>query len=394
MAVEFNHLMPTYNRLPVAFTRGEGVTLWDDSGTDYLDAISGIAVAVLGHGHPELARVIGEQAGRLIHTSNMYRILEQEDLGERLCALAGMQQAFFGNSGAEANETAIKLARRYGHDRGVESPAIIVTGGAFHGRTMATLTATGSRKAQAGFEPLVPGFRRVPYDDAEAVRQVGENDNSVVAVMVEPIQGEGGIRVPSPDYLPALERLCRDNGWLLMLDEIQTGMGRTGKWFAGQHHGVTPDVVTVAKALGNGIPIGACLAAGPAADVLTPGTHGSTFGGNPFACRAALTVIDILEKTGAPANAAEQGARIIDGLELRIGSHPAVSGIRGRGLMIGVELDRPCREVMSMALEDRLLINVTADNVIRMLPPLIYRDEDSDALVERLAAVVERFAGQ
>lgn len=383
--------MPTYGRLPIRFSRGEGVRLWDTDGTSYLDALGGIAVSILGHGHHELAEVIAEQSRRLIHTSNIYRIAEQEELGDRLCGIAGMEQAFFGNSGAEANEAAIKLARRYGHEKGIDAPSVIVTEGAFHGRTMATLTATGNRKVQAGFEPLVPGFRRVPYDDLEAVRQVAAHDPGVVAVLVEPIQGEGGIRVPSPEYLPGLRELCNENQWLLMLDEIQTGMGRTGRWFACQHHDVRPDVMTVAKALGNGVPIGACLASGPAAGVLTPGTHGSTFGGNPFACRVALAVIDILERIDGPARARIQGARILAGLDERLGDHPGIRSIRGQGLMLGVEMTAPCKELVTLALEERLLINVTADNVIRMLPALIYRDENSDELVDSLVKTIERF---
>jgi len=386
--------MAAYSRLPVAFSRGEGATLWDTEGTAYLDALGGIAVAILGHGHPELADVIAEQARTLIHTSNLYRIEEQEQLGARLCDIAGMEKAFFGNSGAEANEAAIKLARRYGHEMGVESPSIVVADGAFHGRTMATLTASGNRKVQAGFEPLVSGFRRVPFDDLEAVRQVAVHDPDVVAVLVEPIQGEGGIRVPSTDYLPGLRAICRENRWLLMLDEIQTGMGRTGEWFACQHRDVRPDVLTVAKALGNGIPIGACLASGPAAGILTPGTHGSTFGGNPFACRVGLTVIDILERTGALDNARRQGARILAGLDAGLGDHPVVQHMRGQGLMLGIELTAPCREVVTLALAEGLLVNVTADNVIRLLPPLIYRDEDSDRLVELLVKTIERFSKQ
>ncbi len=386
--------MDTYNRLPVAFTRGEGVTLWDSEGTAYLDALGGIAVAILGHSNPEVADAVAEQARTLVHTSNLYRVEEQEKLGERLSGIAGMEQVFFGNSGAEANEAAIKLARRYGHDRGVRSPSIVVAEGAFHGRTMATLTATGNRRVQAGFEPLVPGFRRVPFDDLEAVRQVARHDPDVVAVLVEPIQGEGGIRVPSPDYLPGLREICRERDWLLMLDEIQTGMGRTGEWFACQGSKVRPDVLTVAKALGNGIPIGACLAAGPAAGVLSAGTHGSTFGGNPFACRVALTVIDVLERTGALENARRQGARILAGLDAGLGDHPGIQSMRGEGLMLGIELTTPCGEVVSLALAEGLLVNVTADNVIRLLPPLIYRDEDSDLLVERLVRVIKQFSSQ
>lgn len=385
--------MPTYSRLPVCFNRGEGVRLWGSDGTSYLDALGGIAVAILGHAHPEVAEVISEQSRRLIHTSNLYRIDEQEKLGERLCGIAGMKQAFFSNSGAEANEAAIKLARRYGHQKGIGSPSIVVTEGAFHGRTMATLTATGNRKVQAGFEPLLAGFRRVPFNDLDAVRHVASHDRAVVAVMVEPIQGEGGIQVPSPDYLSGLSQICRENQWLLVLDEIQTGLGRTGRWFACQHHDVKPDVITVAKALGNGIPIGACLATGAAADVFTAGAHGSTFGGNPFACRVALTVIDILEKSGALDNAQRQGSRILAGLDAQLGDSPGVRSMRGLGLMLGIELDEPCKEIMSLALEEHLLVNVTADTVIRLLPALIYRDEDSDELVESLVRTIKRFYG-
>lgn len=382
--------MPTYGRLPVSFSHGEGVRLWDTEGVCYLDALAGIAVATLGHAHPELASVIDEQARRLIHTSNLYGIPVQEQLGERLCGISGMERAFFGNSGAEANETAIKLARRHGHDRGIDTPSIVVMDGAFHGRTMATLTASGSRKVQAGFEPLVAGFRRVPFDDLDAVRQVAEHAPDVVAVLVEPIQGEGGIRIPSPGYLSGLAAICREQGWLLMLDEIQTGMGRTGRWFEYQSHDVQPDVVTIAKALGNGIPVGACLARGAAAGVLTAGSHGSTFGGNPFACRVALAVVDILEHSGALDNAALQGERIMDGLRERLAERSDVRGVRGRGMMLGVEMSQPCKDIMNLALEHRILVNVTADNVIRLLPPLIYTEADSDELVSSLVATIEQ----
>ncbi|MDZ7842077.1 MAG: aspartate aminotransferase family protein [Gammaproteobacteria bacterium] len=384
--------MSTYSRLPVTFSRGEGATLWDTGGRAYLDGLGGIAVAILGHSHPEVAEVIAGQARTLIHTSNLYRVEEQEKLGDRLCGIAGMDQAFFGNSGAEANEAAIKLARRFGHGKGIASPSIIVADGAFHGRTMATLTATGNRRVQAGFEPLVPGFRRVPFNDLEAVRQVAQHDPDVVAVLVEPIQGEGGIRVPSPEYLPGLRDICRNHDWLLMLDEIQTGMGRTGEWFACRHQDVRPDVLTVAKALGNGIPIGACLASGQAAGVLSPGTHGSTFGGNPFACRVGLAVIDILDRTGSLENARRQGARILAGLDAGLGDHPGIRSMRGQGLMLGIEMTTPCGDIVSLALEEGLLVNVTAGNVIRLLPPLIYHDEDSDRLVELLVRTIKRFS--
>ncbi len=394
MATENQHLMQTYHRLPVGFVRGEGVWLWDEDGSRYLDAVSGIAVACLGHAHPVLASAIADQAQTLMHTSNLYRIPLQEQLGTRLCQLAGMERAFFGNSGAEANEAAIKIARRFGHRSGIATPAIIVTDGAFHGRTLATLTATGSRKAHAGFEPLVAGFKRVPYNDLEAVRQVARNDNQVAAVLVEPVQGEGGVNIPAQGYLRGLREICDESGWLLMVDEIQTGMGRTGRWFAYQHEDVAPDVVTVAKALGNGVPIGACLARGPAAEVLVPGTHGSTFGGNPLACRAALTVLDILEQEDLVPRAQELGTRIMRGLSDAVGDHERVRAIRGLGLMMALELDGPCAELVGLCLQQRLLINVTADRVVRLLPPLIAENEHADLLVERLATVIERYGAE
>lgn len=387
-------LMPTYQRLSVGFVRGDGVWLWDEVGNRYLDALSGIAVAGLGHAHPEVAAAIADQAQTLLHTSNIYRIPLQEQLGGRLCDLAGMERVFFCNSGAEANEAAIKIARRYGHQQGVALPTIIVADNAFHGRTMATLTATGNRKAHAGFEPLVAGFIRVPYDDLEAVRQVASNDSNVVAVLVEPVQGEGGIIIPDPGYLGGLREICDEHQWLLMLDEIQTGMGRTGEWFACQLSGSRPDVMTLAKALGNGVPIGACLARGRAAEVLVPGTHGSTFGGNHLACRAALAVIDVLSQQALPQRAAELGASILKGLGESVGEHPRVRAIRGAGLMLGIELDLPCADLVSLALDQGLLINVTAGNVVRLLPPLIFEQEHVNLLIERLAVAVEEFGSR
>ena len=384
-------LMPTYQRLSVGFVRGDGVWLWDEAGNRYLDALSGIAVAGLGHAHPAVAAAIADQAQTLLHTSNIYRIPLQEQLGDRLCELSQMERVFFCNSGAEANEAAIKIARRYGHQRGVELPTIIVADNAFHGRTMATLTATGSRKAHAGFEPLVAGFIRVPYNDLEAVEQVADNESNVVAVLIEPVQGEGGVNIPDPAYLQGLREICDRHHWLLMLDEVQTGMGRTGKWFAWQHSGVRPDVMTLAKALGNGVPIGACLARGEAAAVLVPGTHGSTFGGNHLACRAALTVIDVLSQESLPQRAAQLGTSVLQGLGEAIGEHPGVRAIRGTGLMLGIEFDAPCGELVSLAMEQGLLINVTAGNVVRLLPPLIYEQEHVNLLVERLAAAAHAF---
>jgi acetylornithine/N-succinyldiaminopimelate aminotransferase len=384
-------LMATYKRLPVTFVRGEGAWLWDTEGKRYLDALGGIAVAGLGHAHPAVTRALCEQAGALIHTSNLYGIDLQQQLGDALCAAAGMDRVFFGNSGAEANEAAIKLARLHGHRKGIELPSIVVMENSFHGRTLATLTATGNRKAQAGFEPLVKGFIRVPYDDIEALQAVAGNSTDTVAVLVEPIQGEGGVNIPAPDYLSRLRALCDAKGWLLMLDEIQTGMGRTGQLFAHQHSGIRPDVMTLAKGLGNGVPIGACLAAGAAAQVLGPGSHGSTFGGNPLACRAGLTVLQTIEAEALTGRARVLGERLLSGLRERLGGLSGVNDIRGQGLMIGVELDRPCTELVARALEAGLLINVTAERVVRLLPPLILDDSQAHELIDGLAVLVERF---
>ncbi|WP_303906304.1 aspartate aminotransferase family protein [Thiohalomonas denitrificans] len=386
--------MSTYARLPVAFERGEGPYLWDGEGNRYLDAVSGIAVCGLGHAHPAVTRAICEQAGRLVHTSNLYRIDRQEQLAHRLCAYAGMDRVFFANSGAEANEAAIKLARLYGHKRGIDSPTVIVAEGSFHGRTLATLSATGNRKVQAGFEPLVKGFARVPYNDIEAVRHAAKLNPEVVAVLVEPIQGESGINQPDPDYLAQLRTVCDENGWLLMLDEIQTGMGRTGKPFAWQHGNAAPDVVTVAKALGNGVPIGACMARGHAADLFQPGNHGSTFGGNPLACAAALAVVEILEFEGLAERAGKLGQRMRKGFEARLGILDSVTGIRGEGLMIGIELDGPCGELVKQALAKGLLINVAAERVVRLLPPLIINESQADRIVEEVSGLIEAFVSE
>ncbi len=384
-------LMSTYNRLPVRFERGEGVWLWDDAGRRYLDALSGIAVCGLGHAHPAVRDALCEQAGRLVHTSNVYRIAEQERLGEILADAAGMDRVFFANSGAEANEAAIKLARLHAHKRGVENPAILVMEGSFHGRTLATLTASGNRKVQAGFEPLVQGFVRVPYDDLDAIEIAAANRRNIVAILVEPIQGEGGVNIPADDYLPALRAICDREGWLLICDEIQTGMGRTGRLFGFQHSGVVPDVMTLAKGLANGVPIGACLARGPAAEAFGPGSHGSTFGGNPLACRAARAVLDILEAEGLVARAGERGAALLRAFQERLSDSPGVIEIRGRGLMIGIELDRPCGELVGRALAAGLLINVTAERVIRLLPPLILDEAEADQLVDTLSGLVAEF---
>ena len=385
--------MSSYQRLPVAFVRGEGVWLWDTEGRRYLDAVGGIAVCTLGHAHPVVAEAVAEQAAILVHTSNLYRIPLQERLAERLVALSGMDQAFFCNSGAEANEAAIKIARLLGHERGLETPAIVVMAGAFHGRTLATLTATGDRKVQAGFEPLVQGFVRVPYGDLEALRAVSANRREIVAVLCEPIQGEGGVVIPPPGYLAGLREVCDRHGWLLMLDEVQTGMCRTGRWFAFQHEGITPDVMTLAKSLGNGVPIGACLARGAAAGLIRPGKHASTFGGNPLACRAALAVLDLLEQGRLAERAAALGEALLERLRRALGGVPGVVEIRGRGLIIGVMLDRPCGELVERALGLGLLINVTAERVVRLLPPLILSDAETADLVERLGTVIREFLG-
>ncbi len=388
-----SHVMNTYARLPVAFTRGEGAWLWDESGRRYLDALAGIAVNGVGHAHPKLVRAIAEQAAALIHTSNIYRVLRQEQLADRLCALSGMAQAFFCNSGAEANEAAIKLARLYGHQRGIEIPTIVVMEKAWHGRTIATLSATGSRKAQAGFEPLVAGFVRVPYNDLEAVRAAAEHNRNIVAVLLEPIQGEGGINVADMAYQKALQALCRERGWLYMLDEVQTGIGRTGEWFAFQHAGIKPDVMALAKGLASGVPIGACLADGPAADVFKPGNHGTTFGGGPLVCAAALATLDIMEEERLLSNAQHQGERLKRGLESGLEGVPGVVEIRGQGLMLGVELDRPCAEIVKLALDAGLLVNVTSDKVVRLLPPLIVNEEETEQIVSVLVPIIKRFLG-
>lgn len=384
-------LMTTYNRLPVAFERGEGPWLWDSEGRRYLDALTGIAVCGLGHAHPTIQSALCDQAATLVHTSNIYRIPHQETLGQRLCSLAAMDRVFFGNSGAEANEAAIKLARMYGNRQGIKNPAIIVMEQSFHGRTLATLSATGNRKVQAGFEPLVQGFIRVPYNDIPAIEEIAARDNSVVAVLVEPVQGEGGINIPAADYLNRIREICTQNNWLMMLDEIQSGMGRTGKFFAHQHNGILPDVMTLAKALGNGVPIGACLARGAAAEIFAPGNHGSTFGGNPLACRIGISVLDVIEEEGLSERAASLGTRMVSAFQERLGTLPGVVDIRGLGLMIGIELDRPCGELVTQALEQGLLINVTAERVIRLLPTLTMTDDVSDEIVDKVTALVTAF---
>lgn len=384
-------LMATYKRLPVSFQRGQGSWLFDGDGKRYLDALSGIAVCGLGHAHPAVSAALCRQAGELVHTSNLYQIPLQRQLGDALASLAHMDRAFFCNSGAEANEAAIKLARLYGHRNSITKPVILVMENSFHGRTLATLSATGNRKVQAGFEPLVQGFARVPYGDIESVQAVAENTPNAVAVLVEPVQGEGGINIPPEQYLNQLRRLCDEQGWLLMLDEIQTGIGRSGRMFSHQHNGIVPDVMTLAKGLGNGVPIGACLARGAAAAVFGPGSHGSTFGGNPLACSAALAVLETLETDALVARAEQLGRHLLTGFASALQGVAGIEEIRGQGLLIGIELDRPCGELVELALQQGLLINVTAERVVRLLPPLILSDQEADHLVATLSDLLKDF---
>ena len=385
------HLMNTYNRLPIAFTHGRGAWLTDEQGKEYLDALAGIAVNGLGHAHPRLVVALSEQVGRLIHTSNIYRVREQEALADRLCELSGLQEVFFGNSGSEANEGALKLVRLYGHKNGEPAAQTIVMERAWHGRTLATLAATGSEKARKGFDPLPSGFIRVPYNDLAAVERAAAADPRVRAVWLEVLQGEGGIQVADPDYVRGLRRLCDERGWLLMIDEVQSGIGRTGKWFACQWADIRPDVITLAKGLGSGVPIGALLAGGRATGVFGPGQHGTTFGGGPLAMRAGLETLAIIESEGLMANAVAQGERIRSGLGRELAGVSGVKDIRGMGLMCGVELDRPCGELVKLALAAGLLINVTQDTVVRLLPPLILSSAEADQIVARLAPVVRAF---
>jgi acetylornithine aminotransferase len=388
-----DHLMNTYMRQPVTFAKGEGVWLWDDKGEKYLDALAGVAVNGLGHAHPKLVKAISEQAAKLIHVSNIYQVAEQSALADKVCEISGMDKVFFCNSGCEANEAAIKLARLYGHNKGIENPEIIVMEQSFHGRTMATLSATGNYKVQAGFEPLVSGFIRVPYDDVEAVKHVAEHHPNIVAILVEPVQGEGGINIPkeASAYLETLRQIADAHGWLLMVDEVQTGIGRTGTWFAFQHTNIKPDVMTLAKGLGSGVPIGACVASGKAADVFTYGKHGSTFGGNPLATAAGLATLNIIEEEGIRENAEKIGNMIRDGFAAEFKDTAGVVTVRNAGLMIGIELDRPCGDLVKMALADKLLINVTADKVVRLLPPLVMNEAEAKELVSRLSALVKAF---
>lgn len=384
-----NPIMNTYDPLPIAFEKGEGPWLWDKEGNQYLDTFSGIAVCALGHSHPAITAAIEGQAKKLLHTSNAFQITHQIELGHRLLSLSHMDKAFFCNSGAEANEAAFKLCRLYGHEKGIEDPAIIVMEKGFHGRTLACLSASGNRKVQAGFEPLVQGFIRAPYNDMAALENIAKNSPNIVGILLEPIQGEAGIQIPSANFLPKVRELCHEQDWLMVLDEVQTGMGRTGKFFAYEHYDFLPDILTTAKALGNGIPIGACLAKGKAAHLFQPGNHGSTFGGNPFACKVALTVLETLEKEGTLEQVKTKGEYLIAGLKAQLSHHEVVVDIRGQGLMIGVELSAPCMAIKTLGIERGVLFNVTAEKVVRLIPPYIITYEQMDGIIHTLDACIE-----
>ena len=384
-------LSPIYGRLPVAFSHGQGVWLWDTEGKRYLDGLSGIGVSCLGHAHPALVKAISEQAAKVIHTSNIYEIPLQEELAQRITAISGMSEVFFANSGAEANEGAIKLARLFGHMKGIEIPTIITMDSSWHGRTLGTLAATGSEKARQGFGPLPAGFLQVTYNDLEALKQAAAQCPDVCAVLIEVLQGEGGIRPSDLAYLQALRKLCDERGWLLMIDEVQSGIGRTGKWLAHQWAEILPDVITLAKGLGGGVPIGAVAARGPAAGILKPGHHGTTFGGSPLVCAASLAVLDTLEKDNLLAHAEKVGHAMLARLAADLGGLHGVTEVRGRGLMIGIELDRPCAELVRRALDKGLLINVTRDKVVRLLPPLIITQAEADELLDGIIAIIKDF---
>jgi acetylornithine/N-succinyldiaminopimelate aminotransferase len=385
------HVMPTYGRLPMALAYGRGCWLWDTNGKKYLDGLSGIAVNTLGHAHPKLVPALQDQVGKLMHSSNYYQVPLQEQLAAKLVEISGLTNVFFCNSGLEANEGAIKVARKFGHDKGIEKPEIIVYEKAFHGRSIATLSATGNPKVQAGFGPLVEGFVRVPLNDIPAIEKVAASNPNVVAIFLEVIQGEGGINPAHADYLRQARRICDDKGWLLMLDEVQCGMGRTGKWFAHQWAGIKPDVMPLAKGLGSGVPIGAFVCGPRAANVFAPGNHGTTFGGNPLAMRAGVETLRIMEEDKLLENAARMGQLLSDGLKRELGALPGVVEIRGQGLMIGMELDRPCGELLGQAAEAGLMISVTADKVVRLLPPLIISADEVQQLLDILCPLVKTF---
>ncbi|MBF0265767.1 MAG: acetylornithine transaminase [Gammaproteobacteria bacterium] len=386
-----SNIMNTYGRLPVSFTKGEGAWLWDENGNKYLDALSGIAVCGLGHAHPTVAKAISEQASTLIHTSNLYGIPLQEELATKLCSLSDMDKVFFSNSGAEANEAAIKIARLYGHQKQIELPTILVAHKSFHGRTLTTLSATGNPKVQEGFSPLVPGFIHVNYNHIDELSEQLKSNSNIVAIMLEPVQGEGGINIPDNNFLTEIRELCNQFDLLMILDEIQTGICRTGKWFAHQHESISPDIMTLAKGLGNGVPIGACLAKGKAAEIFTPGTHGSTYGGNPLVCSAALATIDVLEHKNLAQRAAQLGHFFLTEFTNKLQNQSLVKNIRVKGLMIGIELNKPCTELVKRALEQKLLINVTANQVIRLLPPLIISDDEAQQIVDIICQLIQNF---
>ncbi|GAA0700708.1 aspartate aminotransferase family protein [Marinobacterium maritimum] len=391
MNSKHSYLMDAYSRQEISFASGSGIRLWDNDGVEYIDAISGVAVTSLGHSHPEIASAIAEQASQLMHTSNLFKIDWQERLGEKLCSISGMERAFFCNSGAEANEAALKLARLHANANNVSDPVVVVMEGSFHGRTLATLSATGNPAVHCGFSPLVPGFMHIPFNDIESIHRLADQVPNIVAVLVEPVQGEGGVNAASQEFMQTIQHLCHEKNWLFMVDEVQTGMGRTGAWFGHQNVDVKPDVITLAKALGNGFPIGSCLARGRAAKLISPGKHASTFGGNPLACRVGCSVVDIMERDKIPANALIQGKRLLQGLKTELGDHSEVLAIRGEGLMIGIELSNPCESLVQRALvEHRILINVTRKNIIRLLPPLICNENETDEIVARVSDLVRK----
>lgn len=384
-------IMPTYGRQPITFEKGDGAWLWDQNNKQYLDALSGIAVCNLGHAHPNVHAAICQQSKKLIHTSNLYGIASQQQLADLLISKSAMDNSFFCNSGAEANEAAIKIARLYGHQQGIDNPYILTMEKSFHGRTMATLSATGNKKIQQGFSPLLEGFSHIPFNDIPAIKEALANNSHIVAIMLEPVQGEGGVNIPAKDYLNQVREICDQHGLLMMLDEIQTGIGRTGKLFAFQHNNILPDVCTLAKALGNGVPIGACLAKGKAATLLTAGMHGSTFGGNPLACNAALAVLNTLDQEKIIEQVETKGSQICKQLQSKLNHCPSVLNIRNLGLMIGIDLSKPCAELIGLAQEKGLLINVTAEKTIRLLPPLIIDHEQIDLLTDKLSQLILEF---
>jgi acetylornithine/N-succinyldiaminopimelate aminotransferase len=391
MTAPTSHVMNTYGRLPFALSHGRGCRVWDTDGREYLDGLAGIAVNTLGHAHPRLVPALQEQIGKMIHCSNYYAAPLQEQLAAMLCELSGLSAAFFCSTGLEANEGALKIARKYGHDRGIERPEIIVYEKAFHGRSIATLSATGNPKVQKGFEPLVEGFVRVPLNDLSAVREVARSNPNVVAVFLETIQGEGGINPTRWDVLRELRTLCDEQNWLLMLDEVQCGLGRTGKWFAHQWAGIVPDVMPLAKGLGSGVPVGAIVVGPKARDVFAPGNHGTTFGGNPLSMRAGIETLRIMQEDRLLENAATVGARLKAGLERELGGLPGFVEVRGQGLMLGIELDSPCGEILNRAAEAGLLLSVTADTVVRLVPPLILSESEADEIIAKLVPVIRSF---